>query len=43
MEVIELKEKREEAKLMGEQSVLVLKASQQTIYHRKKRPKSNGN
>lgn len=42
-EVIELEEKREEAKSMGEQSVLVQKALGQTIYHRKRRPKSNGN
>lgn len=34
-EFIELEEKREEAKSMGEQSVLVQKASGQTIYHRR--------
>lgn len=42
-EVIESEEKREEAKSMGEQSVLVQKASGQTIYHRERRTKSNGN
>ncbi len=43
VEVIELEEKREEAESMGEQSVLVQKALGRTIYHRKRRPKSNGN
>ena len=42
-EVIELEEKREEAKSMGEQSVLVQKASGQTIYHRERQTKLNGN
>lgn len=37
-EVVELEEKREEAESMDGQSVLVQKASGQTIYHKKRRP-----
>lgn len=42
-EVIELEEKREEAESMGEQSVLVQKASGRLFTReRERRPKSNG-